>query len=236
MKVDKIFWVIIGFAVLVVVGALGYGAMVAYNNPRPARELPYFKPLSTDTVSAAKGVIETQYHTIPAFSFTNQRGNLITQDSMKGKVAVVDFFFTTCGTICPVMTGSLKEVAAKYGAKKDFVILSHTVDPETDTVAQMVAYAKEKGITQTNWHLLTGDKAALYLQAREGYFLDASIGDGGPDDFVHTQLFALVDKKGHIRGYYDGTDAKDMKRLDIDLGLLFQYYEWEAKEASNMKW
>lgn len=212
---------------LAVLGALAYGAKLAYTSEKPARELPIFKPLGVDTLP--DGTLEAKFHKVPAFSFVNQDGKTITQDVMKGKVAVVDFFFTTCQTICPIMTDELGGIDSIFSKRKDFVILSHTVDPETDTVAQLKAYAAEKGITNPNWHLLTGDKAALYKQAREGYFLDASIGNGGPDDFVHTQLFALIDKEGRIRGYYDGTSKEDMKRLSIDLDLLYQYYEWAGK-------
>lgn len=204
------------------------GAWKAYKNPKPARELPFFKPLGTDTLTDADGKVSyrSKFHKIPPFKFVNQQGDTVTESVLKGKVAIVDYFFTTCQSICPIMTDGLVKLAKEQNGNKDLIILSHTVDPETDTVATMEAYARTKGIRLPQWHLLTGSKYALYKQAREGYFLDAHEGNGGAEDFIHTQLFALIDKEGHIRGYYDGTSEEDLKRLRIDLDLLFKYYAY----------
>ncbi len=230
IKPDKLLWWVIGFGAVMISGFLLVGAYSAYTNPKPARELPYFKPLGRDTTVGPDGKMASavQYHKVPAFSFSDQTGQIVTEKVMEGKITIVDYFFTTCQSICPVMTDGLVGVAKYYEQNPNILILSHTVDPETDSVPVMAQYAKDKGIKTNQWHLLTGDKAALYKQAREGYFLDAQEGNGGPEDFIHTQLFALIDKEGHIRGYYDGTSKPDLKRLQIDIDLLLQYYRYKA--------
>lgn len=171
-----------------------------------------------------KDFIDTAYFKIPDFSFVNQNGITITQDSMKGMVTVVDFFFTTCKTICIDMTSNLHLIQQKYVNDRDVRILSHTVDPDADSVAQLFQYAVEKDVNSKMWHLLTGEKKALYHQARYGYFITADKGDGGPNDFIHSQHVVLVDKDLRIRGYYDGTDKIAVKQLTKDIEKLLVSY------------
>lgn len=171
------------------------------------------------TVVNGKTVIDTLFHTIPAFEFLNQDGLKINQEVVKGKIHVVDYFFTTCQSICPIMSNQLERV---YSANKNVMILSHTVDPETDTPAQLKKYALEHQADGKRWIFLTGSKEKLYQQARIGYLLDAHEGNGGAEDFIHTQNFALIDKKGRIRGYYDGTDSASVNDLITDIGFLEQ--------------
>ena len=165
-------------------------------------------------------------HKIQNFEFVNQFGESITHKTVQGKVYVADYFFTTCGSICPIMTGQMKRVQAAFLNNDDFLILSHTVWPEVDSVPQMLSYAKEKGVIKGKWHLLTGDKEKLYDLARKSYFVlkpaeAEDVGDGN-SDFIHTNNFVLVDRKRQIRGYYDGTDSTEVSKLIKDVELLLR--------------
>jgi protein SCO1/2 len=170
--------------------------------------------------------VDTTYFKVPAFSFINQNGDTITEAVMNDKVVVVDYFFTTCKTICVDMTRNLKRVQDKFESEdhRDVLILSHTVDPETDSVKQLFNYMLEKDINTKIWHLLTGDKKALYNQARNGYFITALQGDGGPNDFIHTEKLILIDKEHRIRGYYDGTNDKSVDKMIDDIKMLLVSY------------
>jgi protein SCO1 len=163
--------------------------------------------------------IDTIFHTIPAFSLINQNSETVDETVVKGKVYVVDYFFTTCQSICPIMSKQLDRV---YREQKDVLILSHTVDPETDTPGALNAYAKKFNADSKRWIFLTGSKPELYDLARTGYLLDAQEGNGGEEDFIHTQNFALIDKKGRIRGYYDGTDSSSVSDLITDIDFLLE--------------
>lgn len=207
-------------APLVFIGAYFYSR----HQKEPIRRLAYFGPKN------ALKVNDTTYHTIPPFFFSDQYGHKVTEQSVKGKIYVTDFFFTTCRSICPVMSSSLEKIYKQFGSRPDFMILSHTVDPETDSTAQLMAYAKLHGVRDDKWLFVTGDKKHLYGIARKGYMLNAEDGDGGPDDFIHTQNFALVDKARHIRGFYDGTDSLEMERLAVEIQLLLDEYAWKEKK------
>lgn len=163
---------------------------------------------------------DTLYHTLPAFEFVNHYGNKIGSNDVKDKIIVADFFFTTCQTICPKMSTNMSGVQEKVQEMKDVVLLSFTVDPETDTVETLRDYAQKMGAKEGRWHFLTGDKKQLYDLARNGFFITAMEGDGGPDDFIHSEKLVLLDKKGRIRGYYDGTDNKEIKRLTDEIRVL----------------
>ncbi|QJB42754.1 SCO family protein [Chitinophaga oryzae] len=160
-------------------------------------------------------------HTVQGFSFTDQEGHTRTKDDVKGKIYVAEYFFTTCTGICPKMNANMEKVYAKYKDKPDFLILSHTVDPEHDSVPVLKAYAEKHGADAKNWWFLTGTKKELYALARQGYLVD----DGtytGEEDFVHTQWFALVDKTGQIRGLYEGTKKQDVDKLIDDIDRLME--------------
>jgi protein SCO1 len=188
--------------------------------------LPIYGPKKPVEVTDEKGRKETDtiYHQVPDFSFLDQNGDTITQQIMLGKVTVVDFFFTTCPTICIDMTRNLKRVQEKFIQDRDVLILSHTVDPEADSVGQLRKYAVEHDVNTKMWHLLTGDKKKLYDQARFGYFITALQGDGGPNDFIHSEKLVLLDKEGLIRGYYDGTNDAAVDQLMEDIKLLLVSY------------
>ncbi len=194
--------------------------------------LPIYGPKEPFQSKDYKGrnVIDTAYFKIPDFSFINQNGDTITQETMNGKVTVVDFFFTTCKSICIDMTSNLKTVQEKFVTDRDVLILSHTVDPETDSVKQLFKYAVENEINSKVWCLLTGDKKEIYKQARQGYFVTATQGDGGPSDFIHDQTFVLVYKSRRIRGYYNGTDKKEVDQMIKDIKMLLVSYIVPLKE------
>ncbi len=168
---------------------------------------------------------DTMYHTIAPFSFVNQDGITITDKNYEGKIYVADYFFTTCKTICPKMTTELIRVQQKFAYTNGLIqILSHTVDPENDSVPVLKSYAEMVHADTKTWNFVTGDKKALYEMARKSYLLNATEGDGGPDDFVHSELFILVDKEKHIRGIYDGTDIKAVSNLMEDIKVLMAEY------------
>lgn len=165
---------------------------------------------------------DTVYHTVGDFAFTNQYGESVTSESLKGNIKIVDFFFVDCETICPKMSSQLKRVQQKVRTVENVVILSHTVNPESDSVAVLKRYADEYGAIKNKWHLLTGDKKELYKIAREGYLVNALQGDGGPNDFIHTELFVLVDQNNRIRGFYDGTSPGAVDTLIDELKVLLK--------------
>jgi protein SCO1/2 len=184
----------------------------------PLRRLPYFGPRNY-TENA-----DTSYHVIPPFEFTDQDGNKVSNESVKERIYVTEFFFTTCKSICPIMNRNMEKLYSEFKDEKDLIFLSHTVDPETDSVPVLKAYANERQVKDQRWKFLTGSKQQLYYIARKGYLLNAEEGNGGPEDFIHTQNFALVDKDRHIRGFYDGTDSLEMDRLRMEIRLLLKEY------------
>ncbi len=182
----------------------------AYYLNKPKAVLPYF---GQDGESSKQ-------HVISEFNLTDQRGISITRDSIKGKIFVTDFFFTTCKTICPLMTNQMQRLYQQYENDPSICFVSYTVDPETDTPQILADYAQQKKASAGKWYFLTGDKKQIYDLARNAYFVSATQGDGGEDDFVHTQNFALIDKTMHIRGYYDGTDSLEINKLMKDIEVL----------------
>jgi protein SCO1/2 len=221
-------WLIPTGIVLVVLGILGIGAYQAFQNPKPARILDTYGNQQIDTVDASgKPTVLARIHTIPDFSFVDQEGNVVDQNTTEGKTYVADFFFTTCESICPVMSKEIMKLSKVLKEDTNVVFISHTVDPETDTVAQLKTYALAHQADPKQWHFVTGSKKHLYEMARIGYFVTATEGDGGAEDFVHTQNFVLVDKYRQIRGYYDGTDSLEMGKLLKDIDLLKAEYRWK---------
>lgn len=162
---------------------------------------------------------------VQPFSFTTQQGQSFTERDMQGKVCVVNYFFTTCKGICPRMNGNMKKVYETYKANPDFLIVSHTSDPETDSAEVLQQYAGKMGVTGDQWVFLTGRKDSLYLQARKSYLLDdpANNVKSLDDQFLHTQFFALVDRQGKVRGQiYDGLKAQDIQQLKTDIEALLK--------------
>lgn len=161
---------------------------------------------------------------VKPFAFTNQEGQVITEKDMRGKVAVVEYFFTACKGICPKMNVNMQQVYNQYKSDGDFLILSHTVDPETDSVGRMKRYADSLGANPRQWWFLTGRKDSLYAAARNSYLLDDPKNNTGAMDeqFIHTQFFALVDKKGNLRGIYDGLKKEELDELKQNIEVLLK--------------
>ena len=163
-------------------------------------------------------VLGPKDHVISNFSFTNQEGKTISLSDWKGNIVVANFFFTHCPSICPKMTKNLQRIQA-YSEIDNLMINSFSVDPERDSVLKLKAYADKFNI-KGNWSLLTGDKKELYKLARKSFLITATDGDGGPNDFIHSENLVLIDKQGRIRGYYPGTNETAVNNLIRDLKKL----------------
>lgn len=197
-----------------------------YNALQPVKLLPVYSPAMVNSELVADEIQHVRkYHTIADFSLTNQNGETITQDNYKDKIYVADFFFTTCPTICPIMTKNMVDLQKALGEHNDVMLLSHSVTPEIDSVAQLKKYAIEKGVDDSNWNLVTGPKKEIYELARKSYLAVKTDGDGGPFDMIHTENFILVDKDRRIRGFYDGTKKEDMDKILADIEILKKSYE-----------
>lgn len=164
--------------------------------------------------------IDTVYHTIAPFSFVDQDSSIITNDTFRDKIYVADFFFTTCRTICPIMKTQMLRVYEATSEMPDVLILSHTIDPEYDTVALLHDFANRLGVESKRWHFVTGVKDTIYKIAQTSYFATAMDDKTEPDGFIHSGAFLLIDKKQRIRGKYDGTKEEDVNRLIVDIKRL----------------
>lgn len=178
-----------------------------YSLLKPKKSLPIFTPRDVNPQLVDSTIQHVGYnHKIADFKFTNQNGKIITQEDYKDKIYVADFFFTTCPTICPIMTDNMVWLQDKIKNVPDVLLLSHSVTPDIDSVAVLKKYAQKKGVLDNKWNLVTGDKKDIYYIARKSYL---AVETGKPEelyDMVHTENFVLIDKKGRIRGFYDGTN------------------------------
>ncbi len=165
-----------------------------------------------------------KFHRIADFSLTNQNGKTVSHQDFKGKIYVADFFFTTCPTICIAMTDNMLKVQEEIKNNPNIMLLSHSVTPKIDSVPKLKKYALEKGVIDTKWHLVTGDKKEIYELARKSYLAVKASGDGGPFDMIHTENFILIDPDQRIRGFYDGTDIVEINRLLDEIDILIQEY------------
>jgi protein SCO1/2 len=193
--------------------------------PSPAPKqasLPYyntadFTPLFLTAAEADQKIT----HTIADFSFTNQNNQTINRQTVAGKIHVANFIFTSCGSICPLMTGNMKAVAKAFHNSPDVAILSYSVTPWIDSVPKLKTYATNNDITTNNWHFLTGNKAAIYQLARQSYFAEEDLGfTKDSTEFLHTEHVLLVDRKQRIRGIYNGTLQLEMEQLVQDIQTL----------------
>lgn len=214
----------INLFILLIAATVFVYAFFIYDKEKPISYLPIYGQKNYETIN---GKTDTTLHTIQDFSFVNQDGDTVTEKDFNGSVYVTDFFFTTCHTICPIMSTQMERIAEKFKGNMEVKFISHTVDPEIDTVAQLKRYAIKHNADTRQWMFVTGDKKELYEIARKSYLLNAEQGDGGPDDFIHTQNFALIDKDKHIRGYYDGIDTTEMNQLMKDIDLLLAEYRYK---------
>jgi protein SCO1 len=184
--------------------------------------LPLYGPKTTTAV-IKNGVktIDSVDYTIPDFQFTDQDGNQVDSNTIKGKIFVADFFFTSCPSICPKMMKEMDEVYDKFKDNKDVVILSYSIDPARDSVARLKAYEKKIGFESSKWHLLTGNKDSIYSLA-DKYLVSAAQDPDAPGGYIHSGNFILIDKHRRIRGYYDGTNADKVQKLKDDIETLLK--------------
>jgi len=187
----------------------------------PKETLLVYQPakVNPELVDSTKQHIK-KYHTIANFSLTNQNGKTITQKDYENKIYVADFFFTTCQTICPIMTDNMVVIQKSLKNDSDILLLSYTVTPEIDSVAQLKKYAISKGVNDAKWNLVTGDKKQIYDLARKSYLVVKDNPGPAQYDMIHTENFVLVDKKKRIRGFYDGTDSEAISQLLKDIEIL----------------
>ena len=192
---------------------------------KPIETLPIYSPsmVSKELVEENIQFIK-KYHKIKDFSMKNQNGETITQEFYNDKIYVADFFFTTCPTICPIMTENMGYIQEKIKNDSDILLLSFSVTPEIDSVEQLKKYALEKNVIDSKWNLVTGNKKDIYNLARTSYLVAKTNGDGGKYDMIHTENFVLVDKEKRIRGFYDGTNSKEMDQLLDDIKILKNSY------------
>ena len=209
-------------------------------------ELPYMIPLTDSTTGNVmmkknpnpkwnQPKMDTVFHTIPAWKLTDENGKEFLGQSLKGKIYVADFFFTRCGSICPKMSTELTRLQDTFSEEEEVQIASFSVDPVHDTPEILREYAKKYDAKAGKWHFLTGTKMQIYPLAVKGYFIpvaDASEYDKAvksPDEtFIHSEKLILVDKEGHIRGFYDGTDKKDVDRLVLEIRVLLKIYDTKS--------
>lgn len=194
---------------------------VAYNLMKPEKRLKIYNPTDVNPELADPSVWNIgRDHRIADFSFVNQNGQIVTQEDYEGKVYVADFFFTTCQTICPVMTRNMEKVQAAIKDNPDAMILSHSVTPDIDSVPVLKAYAKAHHVIDTKWNMVTGDKKKIYEIARKSYLAVKTENEAELYDMVHTENFVLIDQDRRIRGFYDGTKDEDIERLIEDIAFL----------------
>jgi protein SCO1 len=202
---------------------LAVGVFIAYRMITAPRPLPVYKPSQIDPrLVDPQSRNKSEEHRILPFNLIDQEGRHITEADVKGKVVLSDFFFTTCGSICPKMSTQFERVQEAFKDENSLVLLSHSVTPEIDSVPQLKAYAEQHNADPERWHLLTGDRKQIYALARKSWFAVKDTGSGGPDDFVHTENFILADKQGRLRGFYDGTSKEDVDRAIGDIEQLLE--------------
>ncbi len=192
-----------------------------YGVLRPKKSLPIYNPSMVNPELVDSTIQHVgKYHRVADFSFVNQNGKIVTNKDYNGKIYVADFFFTTCPTICPKMTDNMAKIQQSIKANPKVMLLSHTVTPDIDSVPVLKKYAVDKGVMDSKWNLVTGDKKDIYSIARKSYL---AVKLGKPDelyDMVHTENFVLVDSQRRVRGFYDGTDDNEIIRLIEDIQWL----------------
>ena len=192
---------------------------------QPKITLPIYSPnmVSQELVEEEIQYVK-KYHRISEFSLTNQNGENITEKNYENKIYIADFFFTTCPTICPIMTDNMAYLQEKLLNDTNILLVSFSVTPNIDNVETLKKYAIKKGVLDTKWNLLTGIKKDIYSLARRSFLVAKNDGDGGKYDMIHTENFVLVDKEKRIRGFYDGTNNKEMAKLLSDINILKESY------------
>ena len=201
---------------------------------QPKITLPIYSPnmVSSELVEEEIQHVK-KYHKISDFSLTNQNGKQITQGYYENQIYIADFFFTTCPSICPIMTKNMYQIQQKT-MDKNVLLVSYSVTPEIDNVDQLKKYALENKVNDNKWNLLTGDKKQIYELARKSYLVAKNDGVGGKYDMIHTENFVLIDREKRIRGYYDGTNKEEVDKLLSDVKILENSYKNSKNEKNNI--
>ena len=206
----KVFYPVFGFVLFLMVGC--------FDMSEPTLPVYGFKKVVEKTVNG-ETIIDSLDHQIPPFSLVDQDSTVITEKTVNGKIYLVDFFFTSCFTICPKVKKNMKRVYQTYKDQEDVLILSHSIDYRYDTVGRLAWYADKFGIEAEKWHLLHGSYDDM-LRMSYAYLLTALEDKEAPGGFDHSGSIALLDRKRRIRGFYDGTDADKMDDLIRDIAIL----------------
>ena len=185
------------------------------------KQLPIYNPIDFNPKLVDKSIRNvSDNHTVKDFNLINQNGIKVSSKDYENKIYVVDFFFTSCPSICPIMTNNMLLIQEEFIQNNNIMLLSMSVTPEIDNVEVLKKYAIEKGVIDSKWNITTGSKKHIYELARKSFFAVLDKGDGGLQDFIHTPNFILVDTKKQIRGIYDGTVEKEISRLIQDINIL----------------
>ena len=185
------------------------------------KQLPIYNPVDFEPKLVDKTLRNVnKNHTVSDFNLTNQNGVVITSKDYENKIYVVDFFFTSCPSICPIMTNNMLKIQEEFIDNSQVKLLSLSVTPEIDNVEILKNYAEKKGVNDSKWNITTGSKKHIYELARKSYFAVVEQGDGGLQDFIHTPNFILIDKKKQIRGIYDGTNENEIIQIIEDIKVL----------------
>ena len=196
-----------------------------YNALTPKKTLPIFQPNDVNSELVDSSIQHVKrFHKIKSFEFLNQNGEKISEKDYDGFVYVADFFFTTCPSICPIMTDNMLKIQSYIKDKKKVKLLSFSVTPEIDSVQVLKEYSIEKGVDDKYWNLLTGDKSKIYSLARKSFLVVKENAESNSHDMIHTENFVLVDREKRIRGFYNGTDDEDIEVLKEDIDVLIEGY------------
>lgn len=194
---------------------------ILYFMVKPKNKLPIYNPTDVNPRLVDDSVKHIRNnHKVANFQLINQNGEIITQKDFENKIYIADFFFTRCQTICPIMAINMIDLQEHYKDDEEIKFLSHSVTPIIDSVSVLRAYADKNMAIDGKWEITTGDKKHIYDLARKSYFAVLDEGDGGEQDFIHTEQFILIDYKRQIRGFYDGTDANEIQRIIEDIEIL----------------
>lgn len=205
-------------------------SILLFSCSQNGKRLPFLGEMQTiDRMENGKLMVDTFYQTIPNFSFVNQDSVVINNDSLKNSIYIADFFFTTCPSICPIMSKNMLSVYKKYKGNNEVRFLSHTIDPKHDTIPVLKKYANKLGVEGTQWSFLLGNRDSVYQIARHGYMNYAQENADIPGGVEHSGYFILVDKDRRIRGAYDGTDKQQVENLTNDIDILLNEYKSAKK-------
>ena len=187
-----------------------------------SKQLPYYNEQSfTPQWLSDKSPELDSFHKIPSFSFVNQNGETITEKTFENKIYVAGFFFSTCPGICPTVRSQLTKVQESFAEDEQVLIAQHSIRPSNDTQDVLQDYALKNGINDDKWHLLTGDKEAIYELAKTAYFASEDLGNAQKaNDFLHTESLLLIDQNKHIRGIYNGLNSGSVDYLIEDIKIL----------------